>query len=226
MGSILSRKEPSENPGAIQSQPTLGGVDRITSAPKCARETMQAETKATLERVVSKAATLRGSSFLAELERGGWKISFRDREIVVTRPPDEARDAFILNFRFFIVRNEPTSFGALAKLLDDPELSEQWKARFGELRAAVNDHLTTAYGQYQYGGRSLQVSNRESMDTFLYGGMVHANDAKAVARFREWSLHPGLIAMLELWFITTIKAMCMAIFLLSEMCEDELKRAS
>jgi len=185
---------------------------------------MRAETKEIFERVVAKATTLRKSTFLADLEQGGWKISFRQREVLVTRPPDEARDAFVLNFRFFIIGNEATSFRSLARLIDDPGLSEQWKDRFQALRAAVNDHLATAYGEYQYGGRSQQFSNRQIMDTFLNGGLVHANDREAVVRFQEWTRYPGIVALLEMWFITTIKALSMAIFLLSEMCEEELTR--
>ena len=186
---------------------------------------MRAETKDVLERVVAKAAKLRNSTFLAELERGGWKISFREREVLVTRPADEARDAFILNFRFFIVANEATSFKALAKLVDDPGLSAQWKERFQALRNAVNDHLATAYGEYQYGGHSHQFSNRQIMDTFFNGGLVHANNPEAVARFQQWARYPGIAALVEMWFITTIKALCMAIFLLSEICAEELERA-
>jgi hypothetical protein len=45
---------------------------------------MRAETKEIFERVVAKAATLRKSTFLADLEQGGWKISFRQREVLVT----------------------------------------------------------------------------------------------------------------------------------------------
>jgi hypothetical protein len=103
-------------------------------------------------------------------------------------------------------------------------LSEQWKDRFQALRAAVNDHLAPGYGEYQYGGRSQRFSNREIMDTFLNGGLVHANDREAVARFQEWTHSPGIMALLEMWFITTIKALSMAIFLLSEMCNEELTR--
>lgn len=174
--------------------------------------------------MVSKAAILRKSTFLTELEQGAWKISFRQREVLVARPPDEARDAFILNFRFFIVGNEATSFKSLAKLTDDPGLSAQWKDRFQALRAGVNEHLAAAYGEYRYGGGSHQFSNREIMDTFINGGLAHANDQKAVARFEEWGQYPGIAAMLEMWFITTIKTLCIAIFLLSEACEEELGR--
>jgi hypothetical protein len=185
---------------------------------------MQVETKRVFERVIAKAAILRKSTFLADLDQGSWKISFRHREVCVTRPPDEARDAFILNFRFFIVGNEATSFKSMAKLADDPELSVQWKERFGTLRAAVNDHLATMYGEYRYGGSIHRFSNRQIMDTFLNGGLVHANDPDAVARFEEWMRYPGIAAILEMWFITTVKSLCMAIFLLSDACEEELQR--
>jgi hypothetical protein len=85
--------------------------------------------------------------------------------------------------------------------------------------------LGTAYGEYRYGGGSHRFSNRDIMDTFLNGGLAHANDREAVARFEEWARYPGIMALLEMWFVTTIKTLSMAIFLLSEICEDEMKRA-
>jgi hypothetical protein len=183
---------------------------------------MRSETQSILERVIEKAAKLRHSTFLAEIEQGGWKISFRQRDVIVTRPPDEARDAFVLNLRFFIMGNEATSFRSLATLVDDPELSDEWKDRFQTLRSAVNDMLATAYGEYRFGGACHRFSNRQIMNTFLYGGLAHANDADAVARLQEWSRHAGIVAWLEMWFISTLRTLCMVIFLLSEFCEAEL----
>jgi hypothetical protein len=186
---------------------------------------MRAETKAILERVVDKAAKLRKSAFLRDLEERGWKITFHQREIIVTRPPDEARDAFILTLRFFITQNEATSFRRLAKLLDDPDLTDEWKHRFEFLRSSVNQHLAAAYGEHHYAGRSHRFSQLDILNTFLYGGLVHANKPEAVTRFNEWCQSPGQLAMFEMWFIKAIRALSLAIFLLSDICEDELKRA-
>jgi len=187
---------------------------------------MTQETREVLSRVVSKAAKLKASSFLAEIERGGWKANFSGPEITITRPHDEAIESFVLNLRFFILGNEATSFQALARLEGSPELSERWATQFRAPRSAVNDHLATAYGEYHYGGRKKQFSNREIMDTFLNSGLLHANDRHAVERMKEWSSSPGLLALLEFWFVSTMRTLCEAIFFLSAMCERELRRAS
>lgn len=146
---------------------------------------MRDEIRQTLERVVAKANVLRNSTFVRELDQGGWHISFRQREVLVTRPPDEARDAFVLNLRFFIVGNETTSFRSLAKLLDEPGLSDKWKDRFRNLRTAVNEHLASSYGEYRVGDAVYRYTDGEILDTFLYGGMMHANNAETVARFNK-----------------------------------------
>jgi hypothetical protein len=143
----------------------------------------------------------------------------------VTRPTTEARDAFLLNFRFFIVGNEATSFQSLAKLRDDPTISAQWKERLDAIRHEVRALLNTSIGSYNYGGQSRVFSNSEIMYTFLYGGWVHANNDDTVARFQEWSRYPGLVALLELRFVMTIRSLCAAIFLLARECEDELARS-
>lgn len=184
---------------------------------------MSPNTQTVLRRIVDKAGRLRNSTFLAEIERGGWRISFPTGTVVVTRPPDESRDAFVLNLRFFILGNEATSFRSLTKLLDDPELSSGWKDQFRTLRGAVNDMLAATYGEYRIGGASHRFSNGQILDTFLYGGLVHANNPEAVARMAEWTRHPGAIAWLEMWFISTVRSLCLAIFRLSDLCEQELQ---
>ncbi|MCJ7531549.1 MAG: hypothetical protein MUO64_11035 [Anaerolineales bacterium] len=183
---------------------------------------MKAETEEILHRVVEKAANLRVSRFVKSLIESSYKISFHQDSINVTKPDNEARDAFILTFRFFIVSNERTSFRSLAKLLDDSEISDQWKEAFRNLRSAINEYLDLAYGEYQYGGATHRFTNRQIMDTFLNGGLVHANDPSAVARYSEWTNYPGIMALLEMWFITTLQTLLRAIFFLATICEAEL----
>ena len=186
---------------------------------------MRDDTAAVLRRVIEKAEVLRRSRFVAQLVSPGYRIEFVEGGTRVTRPDDEARDAFVLTLRFFLVQNEPTSFRALARLLDDPEVSNDWKRAFTLVRSAINEYLATAYGEYEYEGAKHRFSNREILETFLYGGLVHANDVRAVARYQEWSRQGGLFEMLEFWFISTLQTLLRAIWYLSRICSLELKQA-
>lgn len=187
---------------------------------------MQAETEKTLQRVISKATKLRESRFARQLETSGYTIEFQQQGIHTTKPDDEARDAFIFTFRFFMSRNEATSFRRLDDLADGPDVSQEWKDNFRALRSALNSYLGTAFGEYQYGGESHRFTIREIVNTFLNGGLAHANDQKAVAQYEEWTRYPGLYELLELWFMSAMKTQLGAISVLASMCERELAQAS
>lgn len=186
---------------------------------------MRSETEATLRRVVAKAKKLETSTFVAQLIEPGWHLGCAKQEPEITRPTEEARDAFILTFRFFVVKNERTSFAGLAAFLDAPDVSPQWKEAFSNLRSAVNACLETSLGEYQYGGKKQSFSNWVILETFLYGGLVHANNRTAIARYEEWVAHPWIFALLEMWFISTIQKLLMAVRYLAALCEEELERA-
>lgn len=181
------------------------------------------DTKATLERVIEKATILRELSFLSELEK--WQITFRKGGVVVTRPSTEAKDAFLLNLRFFIYKNEATSFQGMTKLSKGPTVSSEWKERVLAIRSDYDAVLDESWGTYKYGGQSHKFSNRQIMDTFLHGGWVHANQPQTVARFQERHQYPGTFALLELRFGMTIRTVCRLIFFLSQACQDELNRS-
>jgi hypothetical protein len=187
---------------------------------------VQAETEKTLRLVISKGTKLRESRFAGQLESSGYRIEFRQQDIHVTKPDDEARDAFILTLRFFTLGNERTSFCRLADLLGTPDVSQEWKDSFATLRSSLNDYMATAYGEYQYDGQPHRFTNWEIVDTFLYGGLAHANNDKTVARYEEWTRHPGLYELLEFWFVSAVKTLLQAISLLASMCERELAQTS
>jgi len=186
---------------------------------------MREETEAILKRVVEKSTRLKSHSFVRALIESGYKISFHQDSINVTKFNVESRESFLVNFRFFIVGNERTSFNSLAKLLKDSGISDQWKEAFPNLKSAVDEYLELAYGEYQYGGENHRFTNRQILDTFLYGGgegAIHANYPKTVARYNEWTKYPGIMALLEMWFITILQTLLRAIFFLATVCETEL----
>ncbi|MCC7186618.1 MAG: hypothetical protein IT185_10280 [Acidobacteria bacterium] len=188
---------------------------------------MQDDTRAVLGRVVAKAGDLRRSRYLTQLIDQNYKIDFSGAEIKVLKPDDEALAAFVLHLRFFIAANEATSFRRLAELANGTEVSERWKQRFTSVRSAINDYLQTSVGEYDFNkGRGKErFTNWEILETFLYGGLAHANDPVLVRRHQEWQESAGMYALLGLWFTSTLQALLRAIFFLSTICEEELRQS-
>ncbi len=186
---------------------------------------MTPEHKSALRRVVEKAEKLQSSRFVDLLLENRYRVKYSGNQIDVTKPDDEARDAFILTLRFFTMSNEQTSFKKLAKLENADDISASWKESFKALRSSLNDYLQMSYGEYTFGGSTRRYSNREIVDVFLYGGLVHANDPKMVAKFEEWQKYPYIFALLEMWFIAALQTQLRAVQFLSAICRKELEGA-
>jgi hypothetical protein len=179
------------------------------------------ETRAILERVVEKAARIERSGFMAYLARHPIRLEVGRLSMKLHRPDDDARDALLLTLRFFTQRNEPTSFQRLEKLVD-PGLSASWHSRFKAINRSVNRSLGATIGTIRTRDKVYSPSNREVLETFLYGGLAHANKPAAVARYREWAQVPNFHSFLEFRFMEAIRRVLVHIRLLSELCEAEL----
>jgi hypothetical protein len=161
---------------------------------------MRRETRLALKLVVQKAQKLRGGRYIQLLqEREGTKLTYEYKTDLATgqgavniehiRPDDDATDALILTFRFFIQQRETASFAWLAKhVLDDPGLSDDWKQAFTDVRTQLNAFLDSLS---PYNERVVEppppgssdaptlvaehhYTHRQVMDVFIYGGMAHA----------------------------------------------------
>ena len=101
-------------------------------------------------------------------------------------PDDESIDAFILTFRFFIQDNEKSSFRNLASIYDALLISEEKKNNFKEARAYINNALdTTSFLNID----GVTLTYRHIIDTFIYGGLSHANENKK-KEYDTWMLNP------------------------------------
>src|SRR5688500_13612623 len=59
-------------------------------------------------------------------------------EIQTTAPHEEAIDAFLYTFRFFMVNNEDTSFGRMASVYEQLPITEVKKEKFRSARLNFN----------------------------------------------------------------------------------------
>jgi hypothetical protein len=166
----------------------------------------------TLRLFNEKAAKLDNLEFVRSIgsQEYGYSISYDvEEEFKVKRhgPSDEAVDAFVLTYRFFVQDNEPTSFRRMAELYANLPVETPWKEAAQNTRRDLNAFLD-GLTQMIVGGH--HITRRELHDVFLYGNLAHANKAKT-DQFQEWARRDGLIPILQTEFIEILASVFGAI---------------
>jgi len=155
-------------------------------------------------------------------------------------PDDDATDALILTFRFFIQENESPSFRWLAKnVMDDDDLSDEWKEDFTRVRDEFNAFLDTGSGYHETvvdpsappDPEKGQIvgeydwTHRQIMEVFIYGGMAHANPTKR-ATYERWKSNsiPMAFALFVNIFDHVILTGLNAIAIVCDITERELAK--
>lgn len=82
-------------------------------------------------------------------------------------PNDEETKAFILTLRFFCQNNEPISIANISKIYKSDLIDEELKSKFHVNRKALNTFLDLNF-------RSSNLTNRDILDTFVYGNYAHS----------------------------------------------------
>lgn len=208
---------------------------------------MRRETRRALKLAVEKSNKLRDGHYVRLIqERGGTHLSYSWKRgedgtsgtttIEQSRPDDDATDALILTFRFFIQKNEAPSFRWLAThVLDDPGLSEEWKQEFTAVRDFLNTFLDRQSGYNERvvapppAGTSgearlvgeYQWTNRQIMDVFIYGGMAHADPEKRET-YERWKSNALGFPFVQQSFDNIIMTVLNAIARVGYLSEREL----
>jgi len=124
-------------------------------------------------------------SFLEKINHpdSGITISFRNEqgEGIIKQerrgPDEEAIDAFVLTFRFFIQNNEPTSLGNMEKFYLEAPIEPGLQQEFVNLRKEVNEYLD---GSINISLNGEALTRRRLMEVFVFGGLSHANEEKRI----------------------------------------------
>jgi len=180
-----------------------------------------------LELFNEKAEILRNSSFMKFLvERGtGFTVSGGKDEPTRAEtkwPNDEARDAFVLTFRFFIQDNEKSSFGNMAETYDGLPISQQKKESFKDARKTLNDFLDSK-SPITFRGQG--ITYREIYEVFLYGEIAHAN-AKKKEIFDQWMSYPLINVFIYNEFINILGNVMYIIAYVQDLNEEVIKELS
>jgi hypothetical protein len=154
-----------------------------------------------LELFNEKADKLLGTRFV----RDGSKLTIsaeqgKPLEVSVDLDAEDV-DAFVLTGRFFVQDRDGVSFRTLAKIYDTQEIPAELATHFRAQRDKLNQHLDAPF--------PLTVDDatwtrREVFDTFLYGGLSHADREKRQL-FNRWQALPApVLAFLESEFAGTL----------------------
>jgi hypothetical protein len=177
-----------------------------------------------------KAAKLQSCSFTQKAfnQETGVSILIKNEEQPLCKierrgPDDEAIDAFVLTFRFFIQNNEKSSFGNMALTYEKLLISEENNLKFKEAYNHINDMLDSK-SFFNVDGRVL--TNRHILDTFIYGGLSHANENKK-KEYDLWILNPFTNQYLTNEFVYILSNILKVIFFMRDLNNviiEELKK--
>ena len=148
----------------------------------------------------------------------------KGQEVKVTRilPDQDAIEAFVLTFRFFIQGNEKSSFRQLSKKYEVLPISSELKKNFNDWRNGLNDYLDKKISIKIY---DKHPSRRELLDIFIYGGLAHANPQKKVI-YDKWKKLDIVYGFLEAEFCGILEVVLRAILSVADINKkaiEELK---
>ena len=175
-----------------------------------------------------KAEKLARLSFIEKIAHpnSGVTISFKNLKeggSTVTQerrgPDEEAIDAFVLTFRYFIQDNEQVSFRNMEKHYLAAPINPALQQEFVNLRKEINDYLDEKVA-VNYNNEDL--TRRRIMDVFVYGGYSHANEEKR-RLYKTWMNDPIVALFIENLFVTILADIHNAIAWIKDINERALK---
>ncbi len=175
-----------------------------------------------------KAEKLARLSFMAKLTHpdAGVTISFKrpkEGTPTVTQerrgPDEEAIDAFVLTFRYFIQDNEQTSFRNMEQHYLAAPLDPALQQQFVDLRKEINEYLDESLN-INYNNEDL--TRRRVMDVCGYGGFSHANEDKR-RLYKTWMSDPFIGKWIEHEFVNTLGNIHHAITIIKNLNDQALQ---
>jgi hypothetical protein len=134
-------------------------------------------------------------------------------------PEEEAIDAFVLTFRFFIQNNETTSFHNMEQHYLAAPLDSVLQQEFVNLKKEINDYLDE---QVNINYNNEDLTRRRIMDVFMYGGFSHATEDKRRI-YKTWMSDLFISKYLENIFLMTMADIHNAIVLIKSLNEKALQ---
>lgn len=126
-------------------------------------------------------------------------------------------NAFVLDYRQYIQRNDPISLSSLASIFEHPWIHPGARQRFAEGRDKLNNFLARPI-TLDFGGP--RMSMRQLVDIVVYGGLAHSNVKKA-AIFEQWEAS-GVMGFVWAEFFSAMREMMQALMFFRSLNEQLL----
>jgi len=158
--------------------------------------------KECLERLVlfnERAERLMNSSYIEFVSTKGSKLSFSasrekpELKMKILQPELESRESFILNLRFFILKEERTSFRKLTKAYESLNTLKIYKDRFNDIRNKLNEFLGS---KTFITHNDFNIPRRMVLNVFLYGKYAHASE-KETSILKMWEKNYAIYGLVE-----------------------------
>lgn len=151
----------------------------------------------------------------------GVDISWTEEGQVVAHrgPNQEAIDAYLLTFRFFIQGNESISFrnmGDNFRNIDDEEILK----KFEEAREALNGFLDGS-SHFNVNG---MVSRRRLMEVFIFADLSHANYSEKRDSYKSWMRDEFMAELMNNEFRLIIGKALIMIYQVDKLCKEVLEK--
>jgi hypothetical protein len=187
---------------------------------------MKDETKVILQQLVEKAQKLREFRFDEHVKGIGLNMRAErkdnDEWVIDFGLPDvKEQDAFLFTFRLFIQQNESISFPNIHGLLSDNELSNELREGIKSVRRAYFSYLNS-YSDYTVELFDGHPTRGQMLETVLYGGLAHGNNAEIIERFKHWSSDDIQANLLMQEFTAILLQILVFIKFIAELSEKEL----
>ncbi len=183
---------------------------------------MDSKTVEAFQLYIEKADKLRNSNFVKRITNSsGITLSAgvgKPTTISKRGPDDENIDAFILTFRFFIQDNELISLRNISMLFKAAVDMEVEATNVDNAREHLNNYLN-GNTMFDING---PISRRVLMDTFIYGGLSHANPPKK-KQYDSWSGIGVIFPFMQNEFSIILYEVLNVIVYIRNICEEGLQ---
>lgn len=137
-----------------------------------------------------KFSRVRSSSLIQFMTDQGWKFSFNFRTNELSPdailPDLEFIESYVLNLRFFIQDNEPTSLHNLSKLYETHCRDQEIYKKFTEIREIFNSELNKTW-PFRFNNK--KVTYRDIFMGFIYAELAHS-ETKRHRLFHDMTRYP------------------------------------
>ncbi|MFN8399317.1 MAG: hypothetical protein U0X74_04820 [Anaerolineales bacterium] len=184
---------------------------------------MKLESKKRLNDFVERAERIRNYSYFDNGEKiVGFKVRKLDvgMKIDYYQPDNEKLDAISTTLRLFFQNKDGISFRKMAELCDDPDISKEWKEEFNFYRNNQN----LMFEEIVIEGDKGKLTNKEILDMFLYGKLVHNIDDDNHKLYKKWVNNETEYEILYNMFHVVLVRVLTTVLNISSICKKEILR--